>query len=355
MNKEQKIQVVKAVAAILAFIIMAVAVGYSLYLSFSIYNYINKNAPTVSQPKESGLSMTMQNSTHLKLVGDKGDSTFEKTLVATVLPADAPDKSVSWSVAWESGAALESSNVSSFLTVTPVSTGSSTAIVKCLQAFGNDKIIITCTTNVGGYKATCRVSFIGTPETLSIGTNGMTVGTDTSWNVSMVSVSCGTTSMLPLSLSNSLNSVGSTFGQYTISITPYGGINYSARTFDKNGNETSSTTETTNLQASNAEFYAANGYAYCYFDSPDAEFNIMKVSIDNGQLKIEAQEAISAYSYAHYSRTGDSLGSFASFKDGKQPYVKIIVTETVSGLTQSINVKSLATVSGLNMESSMSF
>ena len=45
MNKEQKIQVIKTGSLILAFLIMAVAVGYSLYLSYSIADYIKKNAP----------------------------------------------------------------------------------------------------------------------------------------------------------------------------------------------------------------------------------------------------------------------------------------------------------------------
>ena len=299
--------------------------------------------------------MSYESSTHLKLAGGAGDTAFEKTLTATVLPADAPDKTVSWSIAWEDGASLASSNVNTYLTVTPTATGSATAKVKCLKAFGSDKIIITCTTNVGGYKATCRVSFVGTPETLNISTSGMTIGTDSSWNVSMVSLTCGTSNLFPLSLTNSLNSVGSSFGQYTVSVTPYGGINYTAVQYDRSGSLTSSTTQSTNLQASNADFYAANGYAYCYLDSPDGEFPVMKISIENGKLKVEAQQAISAYSYALYARTGDSAGEFASYKDGKQPYVKITVTETVSGLTQSVNVKTVATVTGLNMSNSMSF
>ena len=355
MNKEQKIQVVKTVAAILAFIIMAVAVGYSLYLSFSIYDYINKNAPVASQAKESGLSMSMQNSTHLKLAGGAGDTAFEKTLTATVLPADAPDKTVSWAVAWEDGATLSSANVSTYLIVTPVSTGSSAALVKCLQGFGNDKIIITCTTNVGGYTATCRVSFVGTPETLTIDTTGKTVGTDSNWNVTMVSLSCGTENLFNLNLSNSLNSVGSGFGQYTVSLTPYGGINYNVTGYDKNGNETGTTSQSANLQATDATFYAENGYGYSYIDKPGGMLLAMKVSIENGKLKVEAQEAISAFSYWYYSRTGDAHGEFASYQNGKQPYLKITVTETTSGLSQTINVKTVATISGLNMASTMSF
>lgn len=355
MNKEQKIQVVKAVAAILAFIIMVVAVGYSLYLSFSIYDYINKNAPVASQAKESGLSMSMQNSTHLKLAGGAGDTAFEKTLTATVLPADAPDKTVSWSVAWEDGASLSSSDVSTYLTATPTSTGSATAKVKCLKAFGSDKIIITCTTNVGGYKATCRVSFVGAPETLAIDTSGKTVGTDTAWNVTMVSLSCGTDNYFQLNLSNSLNSVGSGFGQYTISLTPYGGINYTLTGYDKNGNATGSTTQTENMQATNDQFFTDEGYGYCFFNKTGGMHSVLRVSIENGKLKVVAQEAISAYSYWYYSRTGDAHGEFASYIDGKQPYVKITVTENNSGISQTINVKTVATVSGLNMASTMSF
>ena len=54
------------------------------------------------------------------------------TLVATVEPADAPDKSVDWSVNWSDDAALKENDITQYLTCTPETDGSTTAKVRPL-------------------------------------------------------------------------------------------------------------------------------------------------------------------------------------------------------------------------------
>ena len=93
------------------------------------------------------------------------------TLVATVEPADAPDKSVDWSVNWSDDAALKESDITQYLTCTPETDGSTTATVQCKQPFGDDTIVITVTTRDGGYQANCMVTFVGIPTSMTIETD----------------------------------------------------------------------------------------------------------------------------------------------------------------------------------------
>lgn len=93
------------------------------------------------------------------------------TLVATVEPADALDKSVDWSVNWSDDAALKESDITQYLTCTPETDGSTTATVQCKQPFGDDTIVITVTTRDGGYQANCMVTFVGIPTSMTIETD----------------------------------------------------------------------------------------------------------------------------------------------------------------------------------------
>ena len=60
------------------------------------------------------------------------------TVQATVLPQDATNREVDWSLSWASPASSWASGktVTDYVTVTPSSDGSTTATVRCLQAFG---------------------------------------------------------------------------------------------------------------------------------------------------------------------------------------------------------------------------
>lgn len=275
------------------------------------------------------------------------DSAFEKTLTATVLPADAADKKVDWSIAWFENASRASQNVNTYVTITPTSDGSNVAKIKCIKAFTGDNIFVTVTTRVGGFSATCMLSYEGIPQTLTIDTSGKTVKTDSAWNKSMVEINCGTTATFNLKLDNDLHAVGSNYGNYTISVTPYGAINTDILVHqNSNGSETHST-GTYNHQISTA--YETNGNV---ITSIGNSFIYANVKIENGQLVVEAQNSPSAFSGIVGNQSGYRKETFSGYVDNKPCYIAITVTDAVSGLSKSINVKTIATVASVSLNTS---
>lgn len=87
---------------------------------------------------------------------------------AYVYPESAANKEVDFSVSWGNAPTHGSESITDYLTVTPDSDGSTTATVSCKKSFGDDTIIITVTTREGGYTATCTVSFTGIASGIEI-------------------------------------------------------------------------------------------------------------------------------------------------------------------------------------------
>ena len=96
------------------------------------------------------------------------DESVDVRIEAYVRPDDAANKKVDFSVSWGTAPTHGSEPVENYLTVTPDSDGSTTATVSCKKAFGDDTIIITVTTREGGYTATCTVTFTGVADGISI-------------------------------------------------------------------------------------------------------------------------------------------------------------------------------------------
>ena len=92
-----------------------------------------------------------------------GDSEYSSISVeAVVLPANASDKSVNWSVTfadpssdWATGKA-----VADYLTVIPTSSGSAKATIKCLQPFGEQIIVTVSSVSNPTAKASCTIDFL---------------------------------------------------------------------------------------------------------------------------------------------------------------------------------------------------
>ena len=91
----------------------------------------------------------------------EGDNSMRKTLVATVYPEDAADKSIDWTVSFvdPNSEWASNKNVADYITVEPEVDGGLTAIVYCHRAFG-EQIKITATSRVNSSaSATCFVDY----------------------------------------------------------------------------------------------------------------------------------------------------------------------------------------------------
>ena len=89
------------------------------------------------------------------------------TLEATVYPIDAGNKTVDWSVAWDTeaetpagaGSWAAEKTVTDYLTITPSSDGSTTATVQCIKPFGCPIIVTVVSRENENATAECKIDF----------------------------------------------------------------------------------------------------------------------------------------------------------------------------------------------------
>lgn len=145
----------------------------------------------------------------------EGDNYIRKTLVATVYPEDAADKTVLWSISW--GANPKEEAVSDFVYIEESDSNNIITVV-CKQNFGDSSVVIHCQTLVGGWTATCICLFKGAPEDLVVSYNGENVNSGSSLDL------VSGTYLFDLDLTNSFGSVGSDYQNpdYSINVYAYG-------------------------------------------------------------------------------------------------------------------------------------
>lgn len=298
---------------------------------------------------ENGGSAAFPSSLLFRLASNSSTEGVSVTLTATVTPVTAADKSVDWSVEWENGASRASEDVSDYITVTPSSDGSTTASVTCYKAFAGDNIIITVTTRVGGFRASCVCSFEGIPSSLTFDTSNLRVSNETfgSEDIEIVSLAAGSTYSIPLDYDNVYGTVGSSYVPTLKigSITGYG--EFVLKAGPKN-NQLSSVglTKTFDLDTfvDVKDTTVRNEYLKCY--------------IEGNYLKIETNAIIDNL-WSCYTYTNDEGSStvyyniFESLVDSSEvPYVEIKVTDTETGLSSVINVRLVSDVTAVTLSQS---
>lgn len=143
--------------------------------------------------------------------GTTSTARAEVRIEAYVVPENANNREVDFSVAWGEGAQRSAEPVTDYVTVTPESDGSRVATVACIKGFGDDIILITVTTRDGGFQATCTVTFEGAPSSLKFMYN------DTEYSSSSeITVQANAEYSVKLKLVGEFGEVGEKFGDFEV-------------------------------------------------------------------------------------------------------------------------------------------
>ena len=271
--------------------------------------------------------------------------TLKQTLTATIKPATTANKEVDWTVAWADSTGV--GDVTDYITVTPESDGSTNATVTCYKPFTGD-IVITVITRDGGFTARCLCNYVGKPTSLVIEPTGATMVSDSDWNIRVAEVKSGNTYLFDLLPSNVFGSTGSTFiPDYAISIQAHGGIDTHQKNYDSSGSVTG--TINANVELTVADLMDTQGYCYAYFPKTGGLHTFLTVRIENGKLRIEAQEDPASFTWTTGNQLGKATCTFDGYTGDKIPYVTITVTEKNTGLTQTVHVRTVSAVRSVSL------
>lgn len=275
------------------------------------------------------------------------DTSYRATvrIQATILPADASNKSVDWTVAWSGTATRKAENVNDYVEAVPVADGSCIVDVTCKKPFGNDAIIITVTTRDGSKTATCTARYLGHPTQISINTGDITVGHDSQWNTTLGAVFSEKSYTFGIDLNNEFGSIPGSFSpSYTLDMTAHGAILTEKKLYDTSG-VLSSTTEETHTPS----ICVTDASTYAQVQLMNSLYHPISVKIVDGMLVVEIGESPSTYTAETGSRTERVTEAFKAYEDGKPLYFTITVTETTTGIKASINLAIYSSVSEVQL------
>lgn len=306
--------------------------------------------------------------------------TVDIKINSTVRPETAANKAVDYTLSWESGTEHTEDPVTDYVTVTQDSDGSTEATVSCLQAFGDDVILLTVTTREGGFQDHCRIRFEGRPtQVLFSGAeeeNGIyRFGTEQEYRI-------GLTAGSPLWTSEGYDefeivSFGGSPEKVILQDASCGNISSDPPTWDYGFSDAvqNNRPETVKPFADLVAGGFSCGYslpgrttvteaeAYPYFNCPPTSGDY---SLSGGTAKIEGNELViscnmtvksfleSYYTRMHYeSGILYHFGKFKAFKNSaarvEDLYLSIIVREKKSGVTGEMKIYVTGEVSGVQL------
>lgn len=286
-------------------------------------------------------------------------NTVDVRIEAYVYPLTAENKAVDYSVSW--GKATEHGNeqVTNYLTVTPDSDGSTLATVSCKKAFGNDQIIITVTTRDGGYTATCTVSFLGTASSISV-TSSSATQKNNSGRGNYYELGTNKTYTFNVNLSNVFNTVGSK--NLSVSLGGVGSLNFGTATFNDGGFP--------NYQ--NITKKSMSDMVNTFITSATISGNTVTIKTGSKDMvnyyssSAPDEYYITTYYYDHFVveyddylevKTNPSQSFYnSSAKENMQLisscYFTLTVTDSVSGLSDTVKLWVTSSVSGVSLSNS---
>lgn len=207
-----------SLVSIFSILLISLSVFTSGFRNWDVKNWFDKNnSLDLVKPNNDILSLDFNNSTHVTLIAGEtvvSENSVSKTLTAVVYPEDAHNKAVDWSIDWQENDKRENENVSDYITITPSSDGSLEATVTAYKGFDGSSFSITVTTRDGNHQAFCTVSYDGAPTSIKYVYNGTEYEQNGKYN--MFYLIANKTSTFDFKMSNTLNSVGSKYGQFAL-------------------------------------------------------------------------------------------------------------------------------------------
>lgn len=242
----------------------------------------------------------------LSAVTENGVTYPSIDITAIITPADAKNKNVTWTVGWDSEAELKDKSVTDYVTVTADSTNSLKATVVCQKAFRGSTIVVTVTTEEGGYAASCNVTYEGKPSAIDVNSGN-------ALKVNLVGAN-----NYAVSLSNVFNDLGEQYyDEVTVKSYTWGGTYYGGKYNTMNGGswEELGTNNIADLQ--NIEMY-------------------IEVTYDNQTLTVNNKKSI--VESAYQDMTGSSQGAlyYGYVKSDVKMYVE--VTLECIGVEKTVRV-----------------
>lgn len=283
------------------------------------------------------------------------DASIDVRITATVYPADAAEKGVDYSVAWQNAPVHGSEPVTDYVTVTPDSDGSLAATVSCKKPFGSDTIVITVTTRDGGHTDTCLVTYVGVATEMSISGSGISTKT-TAERGTYYEVGTSKTYTFDISLSNALGSGCSG----DLSVTDIGGSG--SLYFGEMRIEGGAFTRFTNMQKKDISSLADKFITSATISDGKLVVTTAKTLITNYYSSHES-DILSGVDYYYdryvYQDDGSGLVSGVLTSDNYEAkaaenvaalescYFTVTVKDNVSGLSQTIRLWPVSSVSGV--------
>ena len=286
----------------------------------------------VSEETQDGLAVVTVSSGHgIKLTAARMASETEYNtvlLTATVMPEDVENKSVDWTIEWQTPESEYASGktVTDYCTVTPTTDGALTAKVRCLQPF-EAYIDVKATTREGGYTAVCTVVFEGRPS-------GMTVPcTELSPEGGYYNLIAGPKEyVFDLNLTNEWNQVGDKFYDFTTSVQGYGEFQAQDKRKD----------------SYNAEYYYTGEEKTILASEWPNTF--LDVEIAEGKLTIRAKKTVQTFGSEQVIAGGGRIVTNDYKSGGENVYFDVTVTSS-TGLTETIKVRPVSTVNSITLDS----
>lgn len=337
----------------LSVLLAAVMVFSALTLVACTPDGFGKETDTQADQNMHGLSLKTKSSPFLSLSASTttrastNGNMPEHVLTATVLPEDAENREVDWSVAWEDTSRQET--VSEYIRLITNGDGGNVATVTCLQPFTGN-IVITVTTREGGFTARCLCKYMGLPSAMEVDLSDATIVTDTDWNVGVMEIDSGNvTTYHEINLSNIFGKPTAEFTpEYDIVLEAHGGIYTKNSTYDANGNLLS--TERGELALRTEDFMDIMHYCSAYF-SGFGIVNCLYVGLRDGQLYISGPSYPASFSTEKKNSDGTvTKAVFDGYIDDMEPYVTVTLTETVTGITYTFNVRTVGLVNDVNLD-----